>query len=114
MATPAPPMFGMDMVDIAQEASERAGIEFRAGYSLRSARISLELLTIEWGNRGLNLWTIDHLVIPLNRDDREIALPDDTIDVIEHYVRSSDGAGGYTDLPLDRMAQSQYAAIPNK
>jgi hypothetical protein len=114
MATPAPPMFGMDMVDIAQEASERAGIEFRAGYSLRTARISLELLSIEWGNRGLNLWTIDRLVIPLARDDREIPLPDDTIDVIDHYIRAPQGVGGPVDLPLERKAQTQYATIPNK
>ena len=115
MATPpiTPPMFTMDVADIAQEASERAGIEFRSGYSLRAARRGLELLAIEWGNRGLNLWTIDTLVYPLAAGERQIFLPEDTIDVIEHFIRTP-GNPSPVDLPLERLAAPQYAAITNK
>jgi hypothetical protein len=105
-----------DVAEIAQEASERAGIEFRSGYSLRSARRSLELLSIEWANRGLNLWTVDgptpiNLVSGVN----QYALPEDTVDLIEHNLRTWNSAQtAYTDLPLARMTVSEYAAIPNK
>jgi len=50
--------FNLDLNDIVEEAYERAGIEVRTGYEFRTARRSLNLLTIEWANRGINLWTI--------------------------------------------------------
>jgi hypothetical protein len=73
-----------DVVEIAEEAAERAGVEFRSGYVLRSARRSIELLSIEWGNRGLNLWTIDDGTIDVVQGVAEYTVPDDTIDLIEH------------------------------
>ena len=47
-----------DMPEIFEEAYERAGLEMRSGYDLKTARRSLNLLTLEWQNRGLNLFTI--------------------------------------------------------
>lgn len=106
-----------DVAEIAEEASERAGIEFRSGYSLRSARRGLELLSIEWANRGLNLWTIEgpvavDMVPGLERYD----LPEDTVDLIEHVVRTPAVSPSNLDqdIPLDRFSISNYAAIPNK
>ena len=78
-----------DVVEIAQEAAERAGIEFRSGYALRTARRSLELLSIEWANRGLNLWTIEGPdAIVLEPGVPEYTLPVDTVDLVEHIVRT--------------------------
>jgi hypothetical protein len=106
-----------DVAEMAQEAAERAGIEFRAGYALRTARRSLELLSIEWANRGLNLWTIDGpIAINMVAGNQQYGLPDDTVDLVDHIVRTwwGTGAGQYTDLPLDRMSLPEYDAIPNK
>jgi hypothetical protein len=111
--TPIWPTF--DTVEIAQEASERAGIEFRSGYSLRTARRALELLAIEWANRGLNLWTIEGPVtVNLTANEPEYSLPVDTVDLIEHAIRTTTGTTTQSDLPLSRMTVSEYAAIPNK
>ena len=120
LAQPPWPVF--DVVEISQEASERAGIEFRSGYSLRTARRALELLSLEWANRGLNLWTIDGPVsVDLIPGEDEYALPDDTVDLIEHVVRTwqSDPAApapdqAYTDQPIDRFTLPEYAAVTNK
>ena len=104
-----------DVVEIAQEAAERAGVDFRAGYDLRSARRSIELLSIEWGNRGLNLWTIETGVIDLKKGVWEYSLPDDTIDLIEHNVRwLSLDSGGPSDFPLVRLSTDEYSIIPGK
>lgn len=126
-AAPAYPLF--DIAEIAQEASERAGIEFRSGYSLRTARRSMELLFIEWANRGLNLWTIEGpTTIDLTPGVYRYNLPVDTVDLIEHVVRTwPPGNGGWSpgdplrwrasqpsDLPLTRFTVSEYASIPNK
>jgi len=59
MATSGTTSFDMDFPEIAEEAWERAGREMRSGYDLRTARRSMNLLTIEWANRGVNMWTID-------------------------------------------------------
>jgi hypothetical protein len=104
-----------DVAEIAEEAAERAGVEFRSGYILRSARRSIELLSIEWGNRGLNLWTIETGFIPLMSGVREYALPDDTIDLIEHGLRYySLDDGKPTDFPLARRSLDDYGSIPGK
>jgi hypothetical protein len=59
MATSGTTAFNMDFTEIAEEAWERAGREMRSGYDLRTARRSMNLLTIEWQNRGINMWTIE-------------------------------------------------------
>lgn len=87
--TPAPAWPTFDVAEMAQEASERAGIDFRSGYALRTARRSLELLAIEWANRGLNLWTIEGPdAVLLEPGVAEYQLPDDTVDLIEHVIRT--------------------------
>lgn len=104
-----------DVAEIAEEAAERAGVQLRSGYLLRSARRSLELLSIEWGNRGLNLWTIETETMPLVQGQVEYPLPDDTIDLVEHNLRRINLADGKpSDFPLTRMSIDEYSAIPRK
>jgi len=108
-----------DVAEIAEEASERAGVEFRSGYSLRTARRSLELMSIEWANRGLNLWTVEGPIrVALVPGIRQYTLPEDTVDLVEHVLRqpnpgTTDPDDGQ-DYPLDRWSFSDYSAIPNK
>jgi hypothetical protein len=108
------------MAEIAQEASERAGIEFRSGYALRSARRALEVMQIDWANRGLNLWTLEGpITIPLTPGVDSYPLPDDTVDMVDHILRipqvpNNPAQPQFTDFPLDRMTFSEYDAIPKK
>lgn len=108
-----------DVAEIAQEASERAGVEFRSGYSLRTARRSLELMSIEWANRGLNLWTVEGpFKVALVPGVEQYTLPEDTVDLVEHVLRQPAGAtpdpDDGQDFPLDRWGFSDFATIPNK
>jgi hypothetical protein len=103
-------------VEICQEASERAGIEFRSGYSLLSARRSLELLSLEWANRGLNLWTICWDSLDLSPGVNPTALPADTIDVLDVSLRQANSGvpSGHTDTPLHRLGSGDWAMVSNK
>jgi hypothetical protein len=74
--------FNLDLNDIIEEAFERCGVEVRTGYEHRTARRSLNLLTIEWANRGINLWTIEQGSIPMEQGTATYDLPDDTIDLL--------------------------------
>jgi len=115
MATSGTTAFDMDFTEIAEEAWERAGREMRSGYDLRTARRSMNLMTIEWQNRGLNLWTIDEGTVSLVKGTSEYALPADTIDLLEQVIRTNAGnASTQSDLTISRIGVSTYASIPNK
>lgn len=108
-------LFNLDFTEIAEEAFERAGREMRSGYDLRTARRSMNLMTIEWANRGLNMWTIEEGSLTLTPGLNTYALPLDTIDLLDHVIRT----GGNTpslqsDLNITRISVSTYATIPNK
>ena len=115
MATSGTTAFDMDFTDIAEESWERAGREMRSGYDLRTARRSMNLITIEWQNRGLNLWTIDEGTVTLVKGTSQYDLPADTIDLLEQVIRTDSG-DQYTqqDLTINRISVSTYASIPNK
>jgi len=115
MTTIGTESFNLDLNNLVEEAFERAGSELRSGYNMRTARRSLNLLTIEWANRGVNLWTIEEGQIPLVQGQVTYPLPNDTIDLIEHVVRTSNGVQStQTDINITRISVSTYATIPNK
>jgi hypothetical protein len=113
MTTSGTSSFELDFAEIAEEAFERAGLELRSGYDMRSARRSLNLLSAEWSNLGLNLWTIGTSTISLTPGTATYNLPADTIDIIEHVIRTNN-AGQNTDIVMQRISVSDYAAIPVK
>jgi hypothetical protein len=105
--------FDLQFQEIAEEAYERCGVEMRTGYQLRTARRSLNLLTIEWANRGINLWTIEQGEIVLNTGQLTYALPIDTIDLLDHVVRNGTGLN-QIDINITRISETTYSQIPNK
>jgi len=115
MTTTSTTLFNLDFTDIAEEAWERAGREMRSGYDLRTARRSMNLMTIEWQNRGINMWTMEQGVITLTPGLNTYALPVDTIDLLEHVIRTGQNtASTQADLTITRISVSTYATIPNK
>jgi len=115
MTTTGSTLFNMDFTEIAEEAWERAGREMRSGYDLRTARRSMNLMTIEWQSKGINMWTMEQGIINLTPGLATYALPTDTIDLLEHVVRTgSNTASTQADLTISRISVSTYATIPNK
>ena len=115
MTTTGSTLFNMDFTEIAEEAWERAGREMRTGYDLRTARRSMNLMTIEWQSKGINMWTMEQGIINLTPGLATYALPTDTIDLLEHVIRTgSNTASTQADLTISRISVSTYATIPNK
>ena len=115
MATSGTTAFNLDFAEIAEEAWERAGREMLSGYELATARRSMNLMTIEWQNRGINMWTIDSGTVSLTADTSQYNLPADTIDLLDHVIRTNSGnVATQSDLTISRISVSTYAAIPNK
>ena len=115
MTTTGSTLFNMDFTEIAEEAWERAGREMRTGYDLRTARRSMNLMTIEWQNKGINMWTMEQGFINLTPGLATYALPTNTIDLLEHVIRTGQNtASTQADLTITRISVSTYATIPNK
>jgi hypothetical protein len=107
--------FNLDLTELVEEAFERAGGELRTGYDLRTARRSLNIMFADWANRGINMWTIETGTINLVQGQNTYALPTDTIDLLEHVIRTGGNAAAtQADLSITRISVSTYATIPNK
>ena len=99
--------------ELFEEAFERAGLEMRSGYDLKTARRSLNIMTLEWQNRGLNLFTIEAGTLPLTAGTATYTLPADTIDIIEHQLRTGSGTS-QLDAYIERMSVSTYSQQGSK
>jgi hypothetical protein len=113
MSTTGTTNFNLQLNELVEEAFERAGAELRTGYELRTARRSLNLLTIEWANRGINLWTVEQGQIPMVQGQITYPLPIDTIDLMDMVIRTQTGIN-QSDININRISSSTYATIPNK
>jgi len=106
--------FNLDMNDLIEEAFERCGQELRTGYNFRTARRSLNLLTIEWANRGINFWTVEQGQIPLVTGQAIYPMPVDTINLLDTVVRQSNGTSNQIDINISGISESTYMSLPNK
>jgi len=105
--------FNLDLAELIEEAFERCGSEMRTGYDMRTARRSLNLLTIEWANRGINLWTIEQGQITMTTGQNMYSIPVDTIDLLDQVIRTGSDTN-QTDISITRISESTYSTIPNK
>ena len=115
MTTSGTAAFNLDLTELVEEAFERCGAELRTGYNLRTARRSLNLLFADWANRGINMWTMESGVINLVQGQSTYPLPLDTVDLLEHVIRTGGNvAATQADLTITRISVSTYATLPNK
>lgn len=114
MATTGSTSFNLDVNDLIEEAFERCGRELRTGYDFRTARRSLNLLTIEWANRGINLWTIEQGQIVMETGQATYPLPVDTIDLMDTVIRTQPNSLNQIDINISRISESTYMTLPNK
>ena len=115
MSTSGVSTFNLDLNNIVEEAFERCGIESRTGYDLKTARRSMNLLSMEWANRGINLWTVDQQTIVMNTGQPIYPLPVDTVDILDAVIRTQSGSTyNQIDINISRIAEPTYMSIPNK
>ena len=113
MATSGTATWTPDLTDIVDEAFARCGAEPPNRWEFKNAPNTLDQLLNEWANRGLNLWTFEQATIPMVAGTATYDLPEDTVDIIEHSVRTGTGYN-QTDLTMTRINVSMYNHIPNK
>lgn len=109
MATSGTTAADLDFADLITEAYEYAGIEARSGYMMKTARRTFDLLTLEWANNGINLWTIASTTTPTVAGTSTYSLSTATMDVLDVLITEDD-----LDLYVTRIAATTYANISNK
>lgn len=105
--------FDLDIGEIVAEAYERCGILSLSGRDYRTARRSLDLMMLDWGNRGINLWKVEEGTQAITAGTQTYALASSTIDLIECVLRTYSGQN-QQDYTLNRISVSTWATIPNK
>ena len=116
--------------EIVEESFERIGLQNVAGYQLKSARRSLNILLQEWGNRGIHYWEIDELDLDLIEGQAEYkffrASSDGTSatsnpngiygisNILEAQLRSNRTQTTQSDSPMTKVDRSNYAGFSNK
>jgi hypothetical protein len=114
MSTSGLSVFNLDVNDIIEEAFERCGLELRTGYDFRTARRSMNLLSMEWANRGINLWTVEQGLIPMVTGQAMYPLPVETVDLMDMVIRQNNGTTNQIDINISRIAEPTYMSIPTK
>ena len=113
MTTSGTTTFNLSIDDLVEEAFERCGMRPQSGYQLSSARRSLNLLFLDWANRGLNLWTIEQATYTLVQGTNEIELESSVVNVLEAVIRQN-SEGTVTDIYIERISREDYLNTPNK
>lgn len=113
MASSGTNTFSLDILEIIEEAFEMVGMDVRSGYDLKTARRSLDLLTKEWANRGINFWKISQSTEAFVAGAASATLDTDTIDILDCAWRTGSGAS-QQDRVMTRMSVSEWATIANK
>jgi hypothetical protein len=113
MATSGTTVFDLQIDELIEEAFERCGMQMTNGNQLKTARRSLNLMFLEWANRGLNLWTIELATYPLIKGEEVISLDTDTVNVLSAVIRDLSQSPP-VDIVIDRISRAEYLHIPDK
>lgn len=111
--------FSLNMTEAIEEAYDRAmGSDNggpRSGYDMRTARRSINLMLLDWSNRGLNMFTYLERVQVLTYNTGEYFLGADIVDVIEQVVQLPPGSTGsqVSRVNMSRVSVSTQATRTN-
>jgi len=113
MGTSGTTSFNLDVADVVDEAMSMLGGEQTLGFEPLEARRTLNLLLIDWMNRGILLWKQAAATLDMTNGTSSYTLPTSLIDITEIVHRTINGST-QTDLALSRITIEAYQRITNK
>ena len=113
MGTSGTTSFNLDVADVVDEAMSMLGGEQTLGFEPLEARRTLNLLLIDWMNRGILLWKQAAATLDMTNGTSSYTLPTSLIDITEIVHRTINGST-QTDLALSRITIEAYQRVTNK
>ena len=109
MATSGTTTFNLDLSDIMEEAYDLCGLVMRSGYDYNTARRALNLIFLEWQNKGLNLWKIEQATQALTAGTSSYAAETSALEIVDAFIRTDSGdTDKQFDQQLTRISRTQY------
>lgn len=79
---------------------------------LEFARMATNMMFSSWSNRGVNLWKVDLVTVPIVAGTSTYNVDPDTVVMLDTYITTGDNP------PIDRImmpiSRTEYANYPNK
>lgn len=113
MATSGTRVFTLDFDELTDQAIAIAGGQPADAHTMRLARRAFNLMTLDWSNRGVNLWQVDTTTVTLVAGTATYSLGEDVLDVMDVSFRDDD-TGDDLDTLMGRISRSDYAALVDK
>jgi hypothetical protein len=81
---------------------------------MEAARMSANMLCSNWSNRGVNLWAVDLVTVPLVEGQATYNVDLNTVMILDAYMQIDNGGGQPIDRIIMPVSRTEYASYPNK
>jgi hypothetical protein len=81
---------------------------------MEAARMAANLMLANWSNRGVNLWAVDLVTVPLVTGQSTYNVDGNTVMMLDAYMVIDDGNADPIDRIILPISRTEYASYPNK
>ena len=81
---------------------------------MEAARMASNLMCSNWSNRGVNLWAVDLITVPLVQGQATYSVDANTVMILDAYMEIDNGGGQPIDRIIMPVSRTEYASYPNK
>lgn len=81
---------------------------------MEAARMAANLMLANWSNRGVNLWAVDLVTVPLVAGQSTYNVDGDTVVMLDAYMVIDNGNADPIDRIILPISRTEYASYPNK
>lgn len=81
---------------------------------MEAARMAANLMLANWSNRGVNLWAVDLVTVPLVAGQATYNVDGNTVVMLDAYMVIDNGNADPIDRIILPISRTEYASYPNK
>ena len=81
---------------------------------MEAARMAANLMLANWSNRGVNLWAVDLVTVPLVAGQSTYNVDGDTVVMLDAYMVIDNGNADPIDRIILPISRTEYSSYPNK
>ena len=81
---------------------------------MTAARMATNMMLANFSNRGVNLWKVDLVTVPLVQGISTYAVDPSTVVILDAYLSIDNGSGNPIDRIILPVSRTEYSSYPNK